>query len=429
MAREPRFGAGKAQRLRRGLASLREGRFEEAIAELEPLARRGQAPPPNALRHLADAHRQAGLAHFRAGRNGQAEAHLRRAAELQGPRPDVQDALAEIYARTGRFDRCAEELQLALPGRQGDAAAWRKLAQAQWRAGRRAEAHMTLDNAVRRVGERADVRLQEGFFYSAEGLLNEARRAYALAVEADPDSAEAHYYLGLSAAAAGNHREAVESLQRAAELGFPQELLVYQLALAARAARQAGIDVPVRLSSLRGGAAGRDDAAPSAELIAATLKSYEGRPGTALSTGDRGQLESLLGAMGRALAAEDRSTMNSPPSARVELHGYCAEALDLLGKADEALPHARQAAELAEGAVPLVRLGKLCAKLGRREEAAGHLEAAVKKGADWADVHALLAELLLELGHRAQARSHLELALKRNANLRLAEGLRARLAA
>jgi len=114
---------------------------------------------------------------------------------------------------------------------------------------------------------------------------------------------------------------------------------------------------------------------------------------------------------------------------RADLHGYRAEALDLLGRRAEALPHARRAAQIAPGPPELVRVGKLCAKLGLRQEAVGHLEEALRKGADWADVHALLAELLLELGRKVEARAHLEQALRRNGNLRLATGLRARLAA
>jgi tetratricopeptide (TPR) repeat protein len=192
------------------------------------------------------------------------------------------------------------------------------------------------------------------------------------------------------------------------------------LALAGRAAREAGIDVPVRLSSVRSGAAGRADNAPGGELIAATLKSYEGRSGSALPAGDRRQIESLLAALRKALADND---------GRAELHGYAADALELLGRPGEALHHARRAAEQSQTPAALVRLGKLCAKLQRRADAVAHLESAVRKGADWADVHALLAELLLGMGRRQQARGHLEQALRRNANLRLADGLRDRLAA
>jgi tetratricopeptide (TPR) repeat protein len=274
-------------------------------------------------------------------------------------------------------------------------------------------------------------------------------------VEADGDSAEAHYYLALAAAALGSHAEAAQSLQRVAQLGRQTapasqrpgpggrsgsvspagsapppggKLVLYQLALAARAARQGGQGAPVRLNCLHPAEEEAGTALP-VELIEATLKGYEGPGGLAIRAEDRDRLESLLAALQSTLSADDGSTTSSPTGGRADLHGYCADALRLLGRAQEALPHARRAAELSKAPQALVRAGKLCANLGRRGEAAAMLEEAVQQGADWADVHALLAELHLELGHRAQARSHLEQALKRNARLRVDESLRRRLAA
>jgi Flp pilus assembly protein TadD len=421
MAREVDSRAGRTQRLRRGMAFLQEARFEKAIAELQPLAGRSDLLGRTAERHLSAACKQAALAHLRAGRLPQAEAHLRRAVALLGPRGDLQDALAEVHARAGRYDLAAEELQRSIPQRAGDPTAWRKLAQALWRAGRRADAHLVLQEAVGKLGDRAELHLQKGLFYAAEDCLAEARRSFTRAVEADPDCAEACRYLGLSAAATGHHREAVESLQHAAELAPQQPLVMYELALASRCALQAGIGVSMRLGQLRPAAPNAEDAALPAELVEAALKGFEGRGDAEIPPSDRRQLEALLGAMRAAMAR---------PAARPDLHGSCADALELLGRSEEALWHARQA---AGGAAPasqtLIRLGKLCAKLGRREEAVEHLEAAVAGGADWADVHALLAECLAELGRTPQARTHLEQALKLNANLRLAEGLRSRLAA
>jgi tetratricopeptide (TPR) repeat protein len=422
----------EAQRIRRAVDACRDGRFTDAVAALAPLAGRRDATGRLARRHLGNAHRMAGQAALRSRSLEQAELHLRRAESLLGPLPSVSEALADTYAAGGRFDLAAAEIERAISAAgNGDPAGWRKLAMARWRAGQREEAHAAIQAGLRRLGENAELHVQRGLFLSAENRLAEAREAFTRAVEADGECAEAHRCLGLADAAAGRHGQAVESLQRWADLSPRQAMPAYLLSLAARAARQRGDAATVHWTNLCGpgaplreiaaaGAADPPPAAPPPELVEATLKAYEGVSPASLKSQDKRQLESLLASLLRAMAG------GSPAP---ELAGCCAETLELLGRDEEALPHAEAAAKTESSPRPQVRAGRLLAKLGRRRDAVQYLEQAVRQGADWPDVHCLLAECLVAAGRMSDARQHLGRALRQNPALRQAKGLSKRLAA
>jgi len=423
MARESGRSTSRARRCRQGILSYHHGRYRQAVHEFEALA--GTADPlgRTAARYLALAHQQLGLTALRQGLLEQAERHLRAAMKAAGPRragEDLQAHLACVYARTGRYDRCADVLEEALRTDAQNPSSWRRLAQAQWQAGNRAQAHMTLTAAFRGLGDKAELHLQQGLFYAVEDRLHEARGAFARAANAETEMPEAHYYLGLAAAGQGDMLTAVRSLQRAVKLRPGDLMASYQLALAVKAARQAGFEVVAQLPSPDPAELHTQQLAQSVarepDLIDAFLE--HGPHGAAVDPNgqEADVLRTLLKAIRTALEAHPRYA---------DLHRYCSVVLERLGLAAEAMEHARQAVRINPTyAQALVQLGRLCARQGLTDEALEHLDRAVTCGADWPDVHCLVAELLANLHRTGEAAGHLRRAIQLNPNYgRAAEAL------
>ena len=222
------------------------GLHSAAAGEFNQLAKREDAIGRMARFYYALCHRAMGIEALRESRFGDAERHLSAAVAAAGRRCDLSAYLAELYAKTNRHEKCAGVMEKLAESSPESADAQCKLAQAQWRTGRRAQAYMTLTAALRRLDDCAGLHLQLGLFYAAEERFDEARAALGRAVEADCDNPDAHYYLAMAAAGQGDTLAAVKLLQRCLELR-PDDLLVsYQLALAARAASQNGFHVVVR---------------------------------------------------------------------------------------------------------------------------------------------------------------------------------------
>lgn len=410
MARETGGIASRARRCRQGIMSYHHGRYRQAVCEFEPLANSADQLGRTAARYLSLAHQQIGLAALRQGRLERAERHLRAAMKGTGRRVKLHGRLASVYARTGRYDRCADVLEEALSADDRSAGSWRRLAQAQWLAGNRTQAHMTLTAALRKLTDKSELHLQQGLFYAAEDRLQEARGAFARAANAEREIPEAHYYLGLAAAARGDVLTAVKSLQRAVQLRPDDLTAAYQLALAAKAARQSGFQVVTHLPSPDPAALHTQQlahwVAAEPDLIDAFLQhGGKGAPADP-DEQDSDVLRTMLKAIRTALEAHPRYG---------DLHRYCSVVLERLGLTAEAVEHARRAVGINPGyAQALVQLGRLCAKQGRADQALEHLERAIACGADWPDVHCLVAELLADMRRTGEAAGHLRRALQLN---------------
>jgi tetratricopeptide (TPR) repeat protein len=293
---------------------------------------------------------------------------------------------------------------------QGDDAVanWRKLALAQWRAGDRTQAYLTLTKAMRKLGPEAQLHLQKGLFHAAEEDFELARQSLARAAEADCTCAEAHYCLGLVASAGGDTRLAVRSLQRAFHLRPADVGIAYQVALAARAAAGNGYHVVVHLPD----ACGSNNADTSqvrqlARYVAGESDFVESFLALPVSQVDPELFEVLLGVIQMALAEHPRYA---------DLQFNCARALGRLNRRSEALEFARRAIEINPRYVKaLMYLGQLSAEDGNTAEAIQYMQKAIACGADWPDVHCMTAGLMRQANQVASARAHLERALQLNA--------------
>ncbi len=406
----------RVNRYRCGIAAYLDGQFEDAIQFLTPLA--GEADPMTrtARRYVALAHRHLGMAALNTGDFSAAESHLRSAIRHDGPKGELSRHLAALYAKTGRYGYCAREMERAAEADGSAAATWRQLAQAQWRAGHRTQAYMTLATATRNLGPLPDFDMQLGLFYAAEDRFADAHTCFARAAETDSANPQAHYLLGLAAAQQGDVGAAVKSLQRAVELRPGDLLTAYQLAMAARAARAAGIETIVRVSDLSAPTTGSQvrqlanyiTAEP--EFIEAVLTPKGGKDDPQL-------LELLLGVVRLALEEHPRYA---------DLHYHAAELCSRLGRIDEAVTHAQAAVAVnPHFARAMVLLGKLYAQTQQGAQAVECLRSAIADGADYPDVHCLAGELLIHSDAHDEAKHHLARALQLKSNYpRAAEAMK-----
>lgn len=402
----------------RGMNLYRQGRYEQALAELGQV--RGQDNLIGRLGRFYEGlcHRELGLSCIRQGRFEQAAGHLRLSAATVGRQADLSSYLAAAYAGAGQYDDCVQELERSAET-SGDDVAASRLAQAQWRAGRREQAHLTLLSALRKLGPGAALHLQMGLFLSVEERFAEARRHFQQAAQIDCTSVRAHFYLGLCCSALHEPLEAVRSFQRAFDLRGQDLRLALHLSLAARAAQQAGHAVVLEL---------RETPCPQATSHVRQLARYiagesdfvEAFLALPPSAAD-GDLFGLLGGL-LEMALQEHPTY-------ADLYCRLSQVYARLGRLDDARRAALAALHLNPRYVQvLVHLARLEAQDGNADQAARHAQQAIACGGDWADVHCLAGEMLAP-HDPAQARRHLERALQLNHNYTRAACALSRLAA
>jgi tetratricopeptide (TPR) repeat protein len=279
---------------------------------------------------------------------------------------------------------------------------------------------MTLTEAIRRLGDHAELHLNLGLFYAAEEKYAPAGEHLGKAAECDVTCVRAQRALGLVESARGDFYAAARAFQRAWALDPQDLLLAYQLCLAADATHRAGrrvtIDLPVRAY-----ASSSSQIRQLAEYAAAEPDFIEAFLALPPSDADGELFTVVLSVLRTALASHHDYA---------DLHYYTAVALQRLGDADAAGRHLRKAVRINPNyAKALVRLGELSADEGAGAEAVAFFEQAVRSGADWADVHVRLGDLLKAAGKVDSARRHYQKALQLNERYHLAARRLAALAA
>ena len=403
----------------RAVDLYRSGQYAQAIAKLGELRDAKGAVGQMARFYEGMSHRALGLAAMGQGHYDQAETHLKRAAELIGSDANLSVYLARLYARTNQPAACGRELEKAVTAEPAPES-FRQLARAQWLAGRRDDAQMTLHAALRRFPSDGGLLIQLGQFHSAAGRFAEAQWAFRRAVADDCDNADAHYYLALVYAAQHNVAASVRAFQRAFGLR-PNDLLIgYQLAVAAKAARANGVRVVLRLPEDQS-----DESVSEIDHLARSVAEepafLDGMLSLPPSATDGDLFGLLLGVVKTALEVH-------PDYA--DLHYYCSLLFERLDRIDEAGRQVRLALEINPSYVrALLHSAALCETQGAVTEAIDLLQRAVASGADYADVHFRLAKLLLQAGATGNAEDHLKRALDKNDRYDLARQELDRLAA
>lgn len=126
----------------------------------------------------------------RQGRLEEAVSHYREALRLAPRAADTHVNLGNTYALLGRTAEARQAFATALQLNPGDAAAHHNLANSYFDEGRFAEAAPHYEAALRELTDPA-IRLQLARCLQHAGRIEEARREVALALQSDPDLAEA----------------------------------------------------------------------------------------------------------------------------------------------------------------------------------------------------------------------------------------------
>ena len=404
----------------RGLASYRKGQYVEAVRRLGGLRGQKGMVGTIATYYHALSHRQLGLEAMSTGDYPAAEAHFREARGGIGRESDLAGYLAKLYARGGRFECCQRQTDLAREQAPDDPETWRRHALAQWRAGRRIEALMTVTEGLRRLGDDPGLLVQMGLFHAGQEQFEAAKASLERAVAANQGWGEAHGYLGLVALSLREPAAAVRSFQRAFELCPGDLVLAHNLALAAKAAQENGLKVVIRLP---------DSSAPPADSHVLQLAEYVAAEpdflSAILATPPSLADDQVFGILDRVVTV----SLEAHPS-YADLHFRRSEIFQRLDRPQESIVSARQALQINPNYLQArVHLGKLLATVGRHRQAARELNKAVAAGADWPDVHYSLADVLAAEGRTNQARDHLQKALKLNAGYRSAADALGKLAA
>ena len=227
---------GESVHFTEGMRAYRRGDYSAAVEALGALSNQGDLLGKLARYYCAMGYRAMGVECLEAGEFSAAAGHLRQAVALIGNKAELVEYLLAVYAKTAQYDRYADSAEVLSKLNHDNVSARVRLAQAQWRIGRRPLAIMTLSSALRELGDKAELHLNLGLFYAAKEEFDPAAEHLRRAVECDCTSVAAHRCLGLVESARGKFTLAAHAFQRACALSPQDLMLIYQLCLAADAA-------------------------------------------------------------------------------------------------------------------------------------------------------------------------------------------------
>jgi predicted O-linked N-acetylglucosamine transferase (SPINDLY family) len=226
-----------------------------------------------------------------------------------------------------------------------------------------------------------------GVVQAQQGKLAAAIRLIRLAVEKEPQYAEAHNDLGVALESAKRHVEAVVCYERALALQPDYSEALFNLGNALQALE-------------------RHDEAIMRFQAAVRLK-----PDHAEARNNLGKSLSALGRHEEALAQFARALASNPRYAEVE-HNL-GNLLHSIGRYREALAHSQRALALKPShSKAHDSAGNSLRQLNRAPEAMSHYERAIALEPGYAEAHYNLGGLLKELGRRKEAVEHYERALE-----------------
>ncbi len=394
-----------------GMRAYRRGDYPAAVEALGALADRGDLPGKLARYYCAMGHRAMGIECLESGEFSAAAEHLRHAVALIGNKAELVEYLLAVYAKTAQYERYAASAEVLSELKRDDVSARVRLAQAQWRTGRRPLAVMTLSSALRELGDKAELHLNLGLFYAADEQFDPAARHLRRAVECDCTSVAAHRYLGLLESARGEFSLAARAFQRACALAPHDLMLTYQLCLSADAAAKTNHPMTLAMPEFNPSRAETDTSAQQARPIRQLAEYAAGEPDfvetfLALPPGDAD--EELFGVILSVL-----QTALTYHADYADLHYYAGVASARLGKFEQARQYAAGAVRInPRYTKALIHLGEMDARLGAVDEAIANFQRAVLAGADFPDIHARLGDLMKQRGMNAPAREHYTRALE-----------------
>lgn len=383
-----------------------------------------QEPRLDALRVAAraaprdyDAQLALGRGFLEAGRYREAEAQMRRAANLRREDPAAQYEIARVYFEQHEHQRARAQCRALARIAQGQAIVHVCQARAFLAWNRSARAFEEVEAALAIAPNDYEALLALGDAHRLRAAVTESEAAYRRAIAADATKAEPHLGLGMLYAQAGRREDALAALRRAHELAPDDVDVDFELGRFLR--DEAG------LTHLRDAVAGRPRwAIAHAELGEALLRRGQHAEAAAsfraaieLDT----HLASARSGLGRAQLAGGDSA-GAEATLRAALEQVPNDGLAVMALADvfaqtnrieEAYEQYRHASDLdPQNPEPHVRAARLAMTQNRPVLAHGFLQRAIAIRANHAVALAMMGDIHRGRRENAQARDFYQRALR-----------------
>jgi len=263
--------------------------------------------------------------------------------------------------------------------------------------GRCDEAVSVLRDCIARSPENAELHYQLGTLLTDRDDYEEAELRFVQAVNLDRQHTEAYVCLGLCCGVRQAPDEALRHLRRA-QARRPRDARIGKLvALAAKAASDAGYKVGICATMPDDEIAGDPQ---GVEALAGVIENDPEFIGAILSIPVDRVHEQLFALMLKTIQV----ALERQPE-HAELHYHCGRVLARLGRRDDAIHANEKAVAIDPKCVnALVELGRLYQETDRYADAADRLEQAIDAGAAYADVYFMLGNLYRDRGDCEQAR-------------------------
>ncbi len=391
----------------RGVSLYARGQFARAADELARLGDQDGPIGRMARFYAGKSHQKLGLADLAAGRFDAAVSRFKSAEQLLGASARLDEYLGRTRMSAGDAASGIEHLRRATQSDHATPRHHQMLAQSLWRTGRRDEAVDTLQAAWQDRCGQGRIAVQAALFALERQDDQAALEWLGRAVQADPQCAEAHYYLGMVRASRSDVAGAFSCLSRAFALRPDRVLWGYQLSLAGKAMQAKGRRVCLSASPAATQQARARDRS-LAEKVIDDPDIVTAMLDLPTNEGDGVLFRSLCEAL--TLAVDQHPT-------RADLHLRRAEVLSRLGEYNPAVESAERALGINPGLAPAeLVLCHLKARLGQSVEAVAHLRRAISGGQDYPDVHYQASQMLLRMDWADGARKHLKRALELKSN-------------
>lgn len=344
------------QYVRRGVCLLNAGAFEEAAHEFQMAERLGctNTPLPSFLAACYAARE----------RYGDAAAQLKKTGRDHPAQVAVQIRLAHVLHEDGRCD----------------------------------EAISTLRDCIASHPESTELHYQLGTLLTEQNDYEEAELRFTQVLNLDRQHTEAYVSLGLCCGVRQAPDEALRHL-RQAQSRRPRDARIGKLvALAAKAAGDAGYKVGICATMPDDEIAGDPR---GVEELAGVIENDPEFIDAILSLPVDRVHEQLFAVVLKTIQV----ALERQPE-HAELHYHCGRVLARLGRRDDAIDANEKAVAIdPKCAKALVELGRLYQETDRHANAAERLEQAIDAGAAYADVYFMLGNLYRDRGDRERARA------------------------
>jgi len=231
---------------RLGLFYYEAGRYDDAIARFQSVARSGGGSGSDQERYQNEVRYFIGLVHEEAGRSDAALAELEQVPPASPRFADARTAMARIWERRKDWDRTTAELKRAIVAAPDKLSLQVYLAGVQQRRGDMPGAVALMEELIRENPDKAELYYDLGVLHGEAGDRDRSLELMHKVLEIEPDNASALNYVGYSWAEQGQRLDEAESMIRRAIALKPEDgyitdslgWLFYQRGLQQQAAGQ-----------------------------------------------------------------------------------------------------------------------------------------------------------------------------------------------